>query len=73
MSFVGKRSACAVLFALLGSLSGCGCGGGGGGDGDGGPADTVLLPQQGSTSPMVCPTDDMACTGDLILHTDHGI
>ncbi len=71
MSFVGKRSACAVLFALLGSLSGCG--GGGGGDGDGGPADTVLLPQQGSTSAMVCPTDDMACTGDLILHTDHGI
>lgn len=71
MSFVGKRSACAVLFALLGSLSGCG--GGGDGDGDGGPADTVLLPQQGSTSAMVCPTDDMACTGDLILHTDHGI
>ena len=68
MSFVGKRGACALLIALLGSLSGCG-----GGGGDGGPDDTVLLPQQGSTSAMACPTNDMACTGDRILHTDHGI
>lgn len=66
MSFVGKRSACAVLLALAGSLSGCGGGGGG-------PDDTVLLSQPGVTNTMVCPASDMACTGDRILQTDHGI
>ena len=78
MSFVGKCSACAVLIALLGSLSGCGgggdgSGGGGGGSGDSGPSGTVLLPEQGGSSAMACPTADMACTGDRILQTDHGI
>lgn len=69
MSFMGKRSACAALLALMSLLSGCG----GGGDGDGGSGDTVLLPQQSSTNAMSCPANGMECTGERILHTDHGI
>lgn len=64
MSFMGKRSTCAVLLALIGSLSGCG---GGGSD-----QSTVLLPQQ-STNGMDCPASGMECTGDTILHADNGI
>ena len=66
MSFVVKRSACAALLASISILSGCS-------GGDDGSGDTVLLPQQSSTSTMNCPASSMECTGERILHTDHGI